>query len=124
MILEFAPGNLKTQVKNAPGNEQYRSKTVQNDAIQVFAEYIKEKTVSEVKESRYFTILTDETSDISNKEQMSLVLRYISKKGEISESFVSFLHCTEGTSWEVLAKLIEDAVFNLGMKLNFKPAEI
>ena len=111
-------------MKNAPGNEQYRSKTVQNDAIQVFAEYIKEKTVSEVKESRYFTILTDETSDISNKEQMSLVLRYISKKGEISESFVSFLHCTEGTSWEALAKLIEDAVFNLGMKLNFKPAEI
>ena len=109
-------------MKNATGNEQYRSKTVQNDAIQVFAEYIKK--VSEVKESRYFTILTDETSDIGNKEQMSLVLRYISKKGEISESFVSFLHCTEGTSWEVLAKLIEDAVFNLGMKLNFKPAEI
>ena len=43
LILEFAPENLKTLVKNAPGNEQYRSKTVQNEAIQVSAEYIKEK---------------------------------------------------------------------------------
>ena len=55
LILEFAPENLKTPVKNAPGNEQYQSKTVQSEAIQVFAEYIKEKIVSEVKESRYFT---------------------------------------------------------------------
>ena len=74
LIFQFAPENSKTLEKNAPGNEQYRSKTVQNEAIQVSAEYVKEKIVSEVKESRYFTILADETSDISNKEQMSLVL--------------------------------------------------
>ena len=48
----------------------------------------------------------------------------MNKKDEISESFVSFLHCTESTSGEVLAKLIEDAVSDLGMKLNLKPAEI
>ena len=44
LILEFEPENLKTLVKNAPGNEQYRAKTAQNEAIQVFAEYIKEKS--------------------------------------------------------------------------------
>ena len=38
MILEFAPENLKTLVNNAPGNEQYRPKTVQNEAIQVSPE--------------------------------------------------------------------------------------
>ena len=74
LALEFAPKNLKTLVKNASGNEQYRSKTVQNDAIQVFVENMKRKIVSEVKKSRYFTILADEASDISNKEQMSLVI--------------------------------------------------
>ena len=56
LILEFAPKKLKTLVKNAPENEQYRSKTVQNEAIQVCAEYIKEKIVSKIKENRYFTI--------------------------------------------------------------------
>lgn len=121
MILEFEPENLKALVKNAPGNEQYRAKTAQNEAIQVFAEYIKEKIVSEVKESMYFTILAEEANDISNKEQMSLVLRYKNKKSEISESFVSFLHCKEATSGETLVKLIVDAVYDLGMELNLKP---
>ena len=121
LILEFEPENLKTLVKNAPGNEQYRAKTAQNEAIQVFAEYIKEKIVSEVKESMYFTILAEEANDISNKEQISLVLRYKNKKGEISESFVSFLHCKEATSGETLVNLIVDAVYDLGMELNLKP---
>lgn len=124
LILEFEPENLKTLVKNAPGNEQYRAKTAQNEAIQVFAEYIKEKIVSEVKESMYFTILAEEANDISNKEQISLVLRYKNKKGEISESFVSFLHCKEATSGEALVKLIVDAVYDLGMELGLKPVEM
>lgn len=124
LILEFEPENLKTLVKNAPGNEQYRAKTAQNEAIQVFAEYIKEKIVSEVKESMYFTILAEEANDISNKEQISLVLRYKNKKGEISESFVSFLHCKEATSGEALVKLIVDAVYDVGMELGLKPVEM
>ena len=86
LILEFAPKKLKTLAKNAPGNEQYRSKTVQNEAIQVFVEYSKEKIVSKVKESRYFTILADEANDFSHREQMPTLLRHMNKKGEISES--------------------------------------
>ena len=70
LILEFVPESFKTLVKNdAPGNEQYWSKTVQNEIIQVFAEYIKGKIVSEVKESRYFTLLANESNDISHKEK-------------------------------------------------------
>ena len=52
LILGFMPKNPNTLVKNASENEQYRFRTLQNKAIQVFQGYIKEKIVSEVKESR------------------------------------------------------------------------
>ena len=52
LILEFAPKNSNTLVKNARENDQYRFRTVQNKAMQVFQGYIKKKIVSEVKESR------------------------------------------------------------------------
>ena len=52
LILGFAPKNSNTLVKNARENDQYRFRTVQNKAIQVFQGYIKKKIVSEVKESR------------------------------------------------------------------------
>ena len=101
-------------MREAPGNQQYRSKTVQDEAIKVLGSYITERIVTEVKEKRYFTILADEANDISNKEQMSLVLRYVDKNDKICEKFVSFLHCKDGTSGEALAKIIEDAVQGLG----------
>ena len=95
LILGFAPKNSNTLVKNARENDQYRFRTVQNKAIQVFQGYIKKKIVSEVKESRAGSliqgsvILADKANDICNKEQRSLVLRYLNKKGEISERFAS-----------------------------------
>ena len=52
LILGFATKKSNTLVKNARENDQYRFRTVQNKAIQVFQGYIKKKIVSEVKESR------------------------------------------------------------------------
>ena len=118
LILEFAPEELQKLVREAPGNQQYRSKTVQDEAIQVFASYIKQVVVDEIKKTRFYSVLGDEANDISNKEQMALVLRYVNENDEICESFVGFLHCKEGTSGEALAILVEDAVKDLGKKIS------
>ncbi|XP_047257511.1 uncharacterized protein LOC124889595 [Capsicum annuum] len=40
----------------------------------------------------YFEILVDESKDISHKEQMTLVLRYVDEKGEVIERFDGFVH--------------------------------
>ncbi|XP_047253791.1 uncharacterized protein LOC124887906 [Capsicum annuum] len=40
----------------------------------------------------YFGILVDESKDISHKEQMALVLRYVDKKGEVVERFIGLVH--------------------------------
>ncbi|XP_016567067.2 uncharacterized protein LOC107865282 [Capsicum annuum] len=42
----------------------------------------------------YFEILVDESKDISHKEKMTLVLRYVDKKGEVIERFVGVVHLT------------------------------
>ena len=55
---------------------------------------------------------------------MFLVLRHMNKKGEISKSFVLFLHYKEGTLTEALAKLIAKAVYDLGMKMSLKPVKM
>ena len=52
------------------------------------------------------------------------VLRHMNKKGEISKSFVLLLHCKEGRSNEALAKLIANAVYDLGMKMSLKPVKM
>ena len=57
-----------------------------------------EKLLAEVKESKYYTILGDEATDCSLKEQIALVLRFVDKSSTntIREQFVSFLESSYG----------------------------
>ena len=58
-------------------NATYRSKTIQNQIINVVGDKVKSKIIGEIKKSKFFSILADEAPNVSNKEQMSLVLRYL-----------------------------------------------
>ena len=42
-----------------------------------------------------FSLLIDEASDVSDKEQMAVVLRYLSKRGFIIERLVGVVHVKE-----------------------------
>ena len=64
----------------------------QNEILQILHHEVLRKIVSEIHGSKQFGIIVDETSDIANKEQMSIVIRYISKDFLPIESFVSFVN--------------------------------
>ena len=85
-----------------------------NQVIDVLAAYIRNKIVGEIKKTRLFSVLADEATDISNQEQMSLVLRFMNAQNEIKEEFVSIMHCKSGTSGEALSNMIENEVNKLG----------
>lgn len=51
------------------------SKTVQNEIIEVIYEVLINNIVTNVIKSKYFSILCDETTDISTKEQITFSVR-------------------------------------------------
>ena len=52
-------------------------------------EMVRNSIINEVAQSEAFSIMVDETKDISKKEQMSFVIRYY-YNGSILESFLAF----------------------------------
>lgn len=42
--------------------------------------------------SDFFAILADESSDVYDKEQLALCLRYVDKKGKVVERFLGVVH--------------------------------
>ena len=68
---------LANHLKNAPRNALYTSKTIQNSLIEVVRQHILRDILSEVNKAKYYTIIADEVTDLSNKEQLSLALRYV-----------------------------------------------
>ena len=117
-LLQDQSPEVRSLFDDAPRNATYHSKTIQNQIIDIIGDMIAECIIKEVKNAQFFSILADEASDISNKEQLSLVLRFVDENNEIREEFICFLHCDSGLSGESLAKLIMDKTHELGLSMD------
>ena len=71
---------------------------MQNQLIAISAKQIRSSIVADIQEANDYAIICDEASDISLKEQLSLVIRFVDSVSTIREEFLTFLHCKEGTS--------------------------
>ncbi|XP_046858678.1 52 kDa repressor of the inhibitor of the protein kinase-like [Xenia sp. Carnegie-2017] len=97
---------LQTNFKHHDKNASYISKTTQNELIRCCGQFITEQLLIEVKKSTFYALIAAETCDISNKEQISLVLRFVVEEFNIREEFFRFIHCSEAMSGKDLASLI------------------
>ena len=85
-------------------NANYLSPEIQNEIPTICNSIIKEKILNEIRQSKYFSIIVDGTTDISRKEQVSFCVRFCNEKLEIKEKFLGFYE-TEKTSGESLLEL-------------------
>ena len=109
---------LENHLRNCGKNRTYISKTSQNRIINNCGEVIVDKIIHDIKESKFYTIIADEASDSSHKEQLSLVLRFVDCDMNIREEFISFLHCKWGLSGKQLARLILEALDALTLSID------
>ena len=82
------PENVHARHRNAT----YLSPDIQNELLDISAGMIREIIVNDVKQAKMFSIGIDETSDVSRHEQVSFVLRYIDRSGEIQERLLGMEH--------------------------------
>ncbi|XP_025425350.1 uncharacterized protein LOC112694172 [Sipha flava] len=90
------------------GTIKYTSSTSQNEIIDSCNKLLLNKIVSRVNEAKCFTVLADETANVSGIEQISLCVRYIELSTlELHEDFLQFVPAVDMTG-KGLAKLIID----------------
>ncbi|CAI6352725.1 unnamed protein product [Macrosiphum euphorbiae] len=99
-------------VKQSNFCTSYFSPTIQNEIIVLLGQTIRNKIITSIKEAKYYGIMFDYTPDISHKEQMSQIIRYVqidNTEISIEESFVDFIQSREKTGLvsEILKKLEE-----------------
>ncbi|XP_024178762.2 zinc finger MYM-type protein 1-like [Rosa chinensis] len=69
---------------NAPGNAKYISPSIQKQLLNILGNKVRNKIREEVGDSKY-CILVDEAVDISSKEQITIILRFVDCQDEISK---------------------------------------
>lgn len=63
----------KVVLRNAPKNLQMVAPSIQKDIVHCFAQEIVHSIIEELGDD-FFALLVDESSDVSNKEQMAVAL--------------------------------------------------
>ena len=101
---------------NAPRNASYLSWKVQNDIISIMGSKIQKQIVSDASKNKFFSILADETSDLSQTEQLSISVRFV-KKYTIHEEFLCFVPVSSITG-ENLMNVILLELRKLGLNLD------
>ncbi|XP_057545754.1 uncharacterized protein LOC130824754 [Amaranthus tricolor] len=89
------------------------------DIITCCAKETTKRIIEEVGDG-YFSILADESSDVSQKEQLALVLRFVNREnGSVVEHFLGILHVGDTT-----ALSLKNAIMSLLMEHSLSPSMI
>ena len=111
---------LKNHLETTGKNCTYISKTIQNELIQICGNIVAEKIIEEAKQSVYYSILCDETTDSSHKEQLCLCVRFVSEsegRHTLKEEFVQF-QAADDLTGDGLANQILSLLNSHGLNLS------
>jgi len=107
---------LRTVLEGSGKRYKYTSPVIQNEIIQVCNTILLRKIVNKVNKSKCFSVLADETTDISTKEQLSICVRYIDEQNMLHEDFLQFFEI-ESLTGDALANSILNGNFKLVINL-------
>jgi hypothetical protein len=95
------------------------SHDIQNEIIQLMAHDILRSIIRDIVQSnsQYFSIIVDETTDASTKEQVSICLRSLNESLEPVEEFVG-LYETATTTGATLSEIICDVLVRLALPIS------
>ena len=86
------------------------------------AKQILDGIIDNCKRSVIYALIADESTDVTNKEQISVCIRFVSTKEDgkhfIHEEFLTFVHADKGTNAEELTTKFLETIQSVGLLVN------
>ena len=95
---------------NTQENDKYTCADSQNEMIQIMSLSVLRDIAQNIRNSVFYSIMADATTDISNREQFVLVLRHVDENLVAHEEFIR-LYKVDSIDSDTLTKTIEDCFF-------------
>lgn len=106
-----------TPLKEWQSNPANQSPVINNEQITMLGHCVVRNIVKNVSKAVWYSILADETRDISNKEQLTVCLRWVDENFEICEDFIGLVQLSDTKASTVYISL-KDVLLRLGLPMN------
>ena len=106
---------LASHLDKCPRNASMISKTVQNDLLLHMRDFIIQHFAKAIADSPFLSVLADEISDVSNKEQLGIAVRYL-QGSRVAEKLLAFVQ-VEDMSGATICKTVIETLTKLGDNL-------
>ena len=93
---------------------KYQSPECINEMIEIMAHKVLRSLLNDIQAHKWFSILADETRDLSNHEQMVVCLRWVSDEYEVFEDLVGLIRLDNITS-DTIYSVLKDTIVRLGL---------
>ena len=90
---------------------------MQNEMLQVLALGIFKEISSSILEAKFYTVMADESADVSNEEQVVICIRWIDDNLIAHEDFVSLKPVAKCTS-EMIVNVIKETINQMRLKVS------
>ena len=97
--------------------DKYTSHEIQNRLIQIMALQLIRKIAEKIQMSPFVTVMIDETTDITNKEQVTIVIRRIDEDLGVHEEFLG-LYTVSAIDAATLFGVVKDILCRLNLSWN------
>ena len=95
----------------------YTSPDIQKEVIKLMGHQVFRDISGDLQKSSFLTVMADETTDSSNHEQVTLILRHVTKELEVHEEFVGLYH-TDSITAATLTSVIRDVLIRLNLSVD------
>ena len=87
VLLGARDENIRDHLSKSLGNK-YARHDIQNELLEIMAHHVLMKKVEKIRGNVFFSIMGNEYTAISNKEQLSLCLRSVKENLKVQEDFL------------------------------------
>ena len=96
---------LGDHLTKASTNAKYTSPAIQNDIANILGDQIKQTILNRARRAQFLSLVADEVTDSSNREKLSIVLRYVDPDDlQIREDLVGLVECDAGVTGSAVAE--------------------
>ena len=96
--------------------DKYSSHQIQNELLHVMALKVTREIASVIRTANYYTLMADEVTDASNREQVVICIRWVDEEFQAHEEFIG-LHKVDSIAANVLVSVLKDTLLRLNLKI-------